>query len=92
MRRAVCGGKMKNAPEVHWILSRISAQRMNVNSHGCEPMEQNLENPVDPDRVKQDVEHEVRPLQGWIGFIPCSMGFTHGYSRCSPSGKLQQGA
>src|SRR5258707_4383169 len=66
----------------------ISAKRNNVNSHGCQPMEQNLQNCFDPERVRQNSVPGVRPLQGRIELTPCSIGFTHGYSCCSPPANI----
>ena len=73
-----------------------SAQRMNMNSRGCQPTEQrrktistlrgsNHERPLHVRRTNSRCHQDVRPLQGRGYLRICSVGCTHGYSCCSPS-------
>ena len=69
-----------------------SAKRMDVNSRGRPPTEKRpkaflaLEGPnkQSSDGVIRP-RGKVRPFQGPMNFRRSSVGFTHGYSRCSPS-------
>jgi hypothetical protein len=58
-----------------------SAKRMNTNSRGCQPTEQRDEtNPT----LKGSHPASFRPFRAGLFVCCCSVGFTHGYSCCSP--------
>ena len=73
-----------------------SAKRMNVNSRGRQPTEHRHQRSTtlkgSNNKLADNAEWTrrfprglVRPLQGRNHSHRCSMGFTHGYSSCSPS-------
>ncbi len=64
-----------------------SAQRMNVESRGCQPTEQRLQHLRYPERVERCFAPStpVRPRQGRVHLRRSSVGCTHGYPRCSAS-------
>jgi hypothetical protein len=75
-----------------------SADGFKVNSRGQRPRKQGALNPPNPGRVQQNLRAMIpAPDKGDGRFDPCgvgksfangppSVGFTHGYSNCSPSG------
>jgi hypothetical protein len=73
-----------------------SAQRMNMNSRGCQPTEprrktnttlkgSNHEMSSHARRTSLRRHHIIRPLKSRGYLCMHSVGLTHGYSRCSPS-------
>jgi len=58
-----------------------SAKRMNVNSRGCQPAGSRRKTNPTP---KGSHNALFRPFRAGLFVYHCSVGFTHGYSCCSP--------